>query len=123
MCDPLSVRHLDFSTLSAAVVENPVHPDRAGLGGANWVDLGCRLVIFLAVPELGVPDFMRHQECLFEGRSNVLVNDERNLTVESCTGAIEDRSTRGASLHSYAECSCDPDRELILTWKSLTICL
>lgn len=56
---------------------------------------------------------MRHHECLLEWRSNVLVNDEESLTVESCTRPIEDRSARGAWLHSYAEHVGDPDRELI----------
>lgn len=104
---------MDLSSLPPTVVDNPVHPDRTGLGRASCVDLGCWLVIFLAIPELGMPDFMRHQECLFERRSNVLVNDEENLTIEGCTRAIEDRSVRGAWLHSYAERVGDPDRELI----------
>lgn len=64
---------------------------------------------------------MRHQECLLEWSSNVLVNDEENSTVECCTRAIEDRSISGARLHTYAERVGDTDRELIgLPWVATT---
>jgi hypothetical protein len=58
-------------------------------------------------------DFMRHQESLFELRSNILMNDERNLTVEGGARAIEYCSTRGTCFHGNAELICDSNRELI----------
>lgn len=104
---------MNLSSLPSAVVDDPIHPDRAGLGGASWVDLDCWLGRLFSIAQFGVPDFVRNQERLVEGRSNVLVNDEGNLTVESCTRAIEDRSARGTLLHAYPERGCDPKRELI----------
>jgi hypothetical protein len=105
--------HLNFSSLSSAVVHNPVHPNRTDLRRPSCVDLDHSPIIFFAIPKFGVSDFMRHQEGLFEWSSNVLVDDERNLNVKGCTRAIEDRSTRGAGLDGNAEFVSDLDRELI----------
>jgi hypothetical protein len=58
--------HLDFSTLSAAVVDDPVHPDRSSFRGAGWVYLRGWLGRLFSIAQFGVPDFVCDQEGLIE---------------------------------------------------------
>jgi hypothetical protein len=55
---------LDFSTLSAAVVDDPIHPDRSSFRGTSWVNVGSWLGCLFSIAQFGMPDFMRNQECL-----------------------------------------------------------
>jgi len=57
---------LDFSTLSAAIVDDPIHPDRSSFRGAGWVNLRSCLVRLFSIAQYGVPDFVRNQEGLIE---------------------------------------------------------
>ena len=80
------------------VVDDPIKPHGSRLAGAGGIDRVGTLVLFV-VTEIGVTDFMRHQECLFKGRPTVLVNNESSVAIEERATAIQRVRTRCAFLH------------------------
>jgi len=58
--------HLDFPPLPPAVVNDTIHSGRTGLRSTCRVNLRGKILGSLAVTQFGMPDFMRHQKCLFE---------------------------------------------------------
>lgn len=72
-----------------------------------------RIVCTFAVTQLGMPDFVSHQECLLERRPTVFMKNQWNFTVEGRTPTIENGCSGSASFYGYTEFVGDCDRELI----------
>jgi len=105
--------HLDLSSLAPAVVDDAVHPDRCCFRRAGRVDVRCRLSLFFAVTQLCVPDFVRNQERLFEGRPSFFMDDERDVRVKVGSPSIEERATWSAAFDLNAEVLGDADSKFI----------
>ena len=67
--------HLDLAALPASIIDNPIHPDRRGLGRASRIDRR-RGFAFGIVAELDMANLVRHEEGLLEARPRALVKDQ-----------------------------------------------
>jgi hypothetical protein len=105
--------HLDLPPLSAAVVDNAVHPNGRRLRGADWVNVGWELSLFLAITQLCVPDLVRHQERLVECRPLFLMEDQGNVWVKGGPPPVEQRAVGSAALNPDAKVFGDGDSEVI----------
>jgi hypothetical protein len=95
--------HLNLPSLAPAVVDDAVHPDRCRFRCAGRVDVRRRLSLFFAVTQLCVPDFVRYQERLFEGRPCFLMDDEGDVGVKVGSPSIEECATWSAAFDLDAE--------------------
>lgn len=95
--------HLDLPSLPSAVVDNAVHPNGRRLRGAGWVYVGWGLSLFLAIPQLCVPDFVRYQKRLVKSRPLRLMKDEGNVRIKVGSTAIEQCTVWSAALYLDTE--------------------